>query len=111
MDAVWRTASEEEDEDDRSHGSGARRGLMPWGRERLAESWYEMAVEEMNKPHPNRKVALWHLNCAIHLNPMFSEAMELRAQITGKEMTATDDSTIRSFVRKQVLMDRSNGEG
>jgi hypothetical protein len=87
---------------------GARRGLMPWGRERLAESWYEMAVEEMNKPHPNRQLALWHLNCAINLNPMFSEAMELRAQVTGKELTATDDSTIRSFVKRQILAERAN---
>ena len=86
---------------------GARRGLMPWGRERLAESWYEMAVEEMNKPHPNRQLALWHLNCAINLNPMFSEAMELRAQITGKELTATDDSTIRSFLKRQILAERA----
>jgi type IV pilus assembly protein PilQ len=85
---------------------GARRGLMPWGRERLAESWYEMAVQEMNKPHPNRQLALWHLNCAIHLNPMFSEAMELRAQITGTEVTAADNSTIRSFVKRLVLADQ-----
>ena len=84
---------------------GARRGLMPWGRERLAESWYEMAVQEMNKPHPNRQLALWHLNCAIHLNPMFSEAMDLKAQITGTEVSATDDSTIRSFVKRQILAD------
>ncbi|HEY8750284.1 MAG TPA: hypothetical protein VIM11_20030 [Tepidisphaeraceae bacterium] len=86
---------------------GARHGLMPWGRERLAESWYDMAVTEMAKAHPNRGLALWHLNCAIHLNPMFSEAMELRAQVTGKEMTATNDSAIRSFVRKQVMNDRA----
>jgi type IV pilus assembly protein PilQ len=86
---------------------GSRRGLMPFGRERLAESWYEMAVQEMNKPHPNRQLALWHLNCAINLNPMFSEAMELRSQITGKELTATDDSTIRSFVKRQVLAERA----
>lgn len=87
---------------------GSRRGLMPWGRERLAESWYELAVEEMNKPHPNRQLALWHLNCAVNLNPMFSEAMELRSQITGKELTATDDSTIRSFVKRQILNERAN---
>ena len=86
---------------------GARRGLMPWGRERLAESWYEAAVAEMNKPHPNRKVALWHLNCAINLNPMFTEAMELRAQITGKEVTAVDNSSIRAFVKRQVLEDKA----
>jgi len=105
---AYGAASEEEAKDAERMRVGARRGLMPWGRERLAESWYEMAVEEMNKPHPNRQIALWHLNCAINLNPMFTEAMELRVQITGKEVTATDDSAIRSFVRKQVLADRAN---
>ena len=52
--------------------------------------------------------ALWHLNCATNLNPKFSEAMELRSQITGSEMTATDNSMIRSFVRKQIMNDRAN---
>ena len=100
-------ASEEEAKYAERLEVGARRGLMPWGRERLAESWYEAAVQEMNKPHPNRKVALWHLNCAINLNPMFTEAMELRAQISGKEVTAADNSSIRAFVRKQVLEDKA----
>ncbi|HEY2587184.1 MAG TPA: secretin and TonB N-terminal domain-containing protein [Tepidisphaeraceae bacterium] len=107
MDQYAQASEEEQKYADRLE-VGARRGLMPWGRERLAESWYEMAVQEMNKPHPNRQLALWHLNCAINLNPMFGEAMELRAQITGKELTATDDSSIRSFVKRQVLAERAN---
>lgn len=107
MDQYAQASEEEQKYADRLE-VGARRGLMPWGRERLAESWYELAVQEMNKPHPNRHLALWHLNCAINLNPMFSEAMELRAQITGKELTATDDSSIRSFVKRQVLNERAN---
>jgi type IV pilus assembly protein PilQ len=107
MDQYAQASEEEQKYADRLE-VGARRGLMPWGRERLAESWYEMAVQEMNKPHPNRHLALWHLNCAINLNPMFSEAIELRTQITGKELTATDDSTIRSFVKRQILAERAN---
>ena len=88
---------------------GMRRGLMPWGRERLAESWYEEAVQEMNKPHPNRNAALWHLNCAINLNPLFTEAEELRAQIMGKEVTAADNSSIRKFLRREILAERASG--
>jgi type IV pilus assembly protein PilQ len=107
MDQYAQASEEEQKYADRLE-VGARRGLMPWGRERLAESWYEMAVQEMNKPHPNRHLALWHLNCAINLNPMFSEAMELRAQVTGKELTAADDSSIRTFVKRQILNERAN---
>jgi type IV pilus assembly protein PilQ len=87
---------------------GMRKGLMPWGRERLAESWYQNAVNEMNKPHPDRQKALFHLNCAIQLNPKFTEAIEMRAQISGHEMTAVDNSTIRHFVRNQIMAERAN---
>src|SRR5207248_10395467 len=41
--------------------------------------------------------------------PMFSEAMELKAQITGKEVTASDNSSIKSFVRRQVMAERASG--
>jgi type IV pilus assembly protein PilQ len=87
---------------------GMRRGLMPWGRERLAESWYQNAVTEMNKPHPDRQKALFHLNCAIQLNPKFAEAIEMRSQISGTEMTAVDNSTIRHFVKNQIMAERAN---
>ncbi len=86
---------------------GMRKGLMPWGNERLAESWYRGAVEEMNKPHPNMQKALWDLNCATNLNPTFGEAIQLRAQITGKEETSADNTSIRQLVREAILADVS----
>jgi type IV pilus assembly protein PilQ len=88
---------------------GMRRGLMPWGRERLAESWYENAVKEMNKPHPDRSKALFHLNCAINLHPEFTEALDMRSEVTNREMRATDNSDIRYFLRRQVLAEKAHG--
>jgi len=85
---------------------GMRKGLMPWGSERLAESWYHDAVVEMNKPHPDSQKALWDLNCATNLNPTFGEALQLRTEIAGKEQTAADNTGIRSFVRQAILEDR-----
>jgi hypothetical protein len=85
---------------------GVRRGMMPWGRERLAESAYEHAVAELKKPNADRKKALWHLDCATNLNPKFSEAIAMKAQLTGEEVTSADNSTIRSFVQRQTLLDR-----
>ncbi|HET6251525.1 MAG TPA: secretin and TonB N-terminal domain-containing protein [Tepidisphaeraceae bacterium] len=90
---------------------GMRQGLMPWGRERLAESWYDAATAEMNKPAPDREKALFHLNCAINLNPLFAEAIELRSQVSGREMQAMDNSTIRSFVKRQILAERAAAKG
>jgi type IV pilus assembly protein PilQ len=85
---------------------GTRRGMMPWGRERLADSAYQKAVEELKKPNPDRKKALWHLDCATNLNPKFVEAIALKAQLRGEEVTASDGSTVRSFVQRAVLADR-----
>lgn len=87
---------------------GVRKGMMWWGRERLAESAYESAVAEMNKPHPNRSKALWYLDSATNLNPKFNEAIQLKQEITGKELSSVDNSSIRGFVRRQVMIDRAN---
>jgi type IV pilus assembly protein PilQ len=84
---------------------GTRKGLMPWGRERMAEGWYESAKKELNKPNPDRSLAKWHLDGAINLNPHFSEALKLREQLTGYELTAADGSSIRNFVRRAILND------
>jgi type IV pilus assembly protein PilQ len=88
---------------------GMRRGLMPWGRERLADGYYEKAVTEMKKPRPDQKKALWYLNCAVDMHPLFSEAIALKSKITGHEATAADNSSIRSFVRDAILADNRKG--
>ena len=84
---------------------GVRKGLMPWGRERLAEGWYEGAKKELNKKKPNRGAAKFNLDAAINLNPHFGEAIQLREQITGAEITAADGSSIRGFLRRAILND------
>jgi type IV pilus assembly protein PilQ len=78
---------------------------MWFGRERLAESAYEDAVDEMNKPNPDVNKAIWHLDCATNLNPKFSEAIEMKEKLTGKQVTDVDNSTIRSFVSRAILED------
>ncbi|HEY1922221.1 MAG TPA: hypothetical protein VGG44_05605 [Tepidisphaeraceae bacterium] len=102
-DAAYSKASEEQMKDLEKLRVGVRKGMMWFGRERLAESAYENAVAEMNKPKPNLDLALWHLNCAINLNPKFLEAIEMKERITGKQVTDVDNSAIRSFVRRQIM--------
>ena len=43
---------------------GARRGLMPFGRERLAEGDYEQAVAEMRKDRPDRDKGAYGISTA-----------------------------------------------
>ena len=84
---------------------GVRRGMMISGRERLAEGFYDSAVAEMAKPNANRSKALWNLNAAANLNPKFLEAIELKQQITGKQVTSVDNNIARDFVKKSVMAD------
>lgn len=107
-DDAFAAASEEEQRHIERLRVGTRHGMMPWGRERLAESAYQKAVEELAKAHPDRKKALWHLNCATNLNPKFGEAIDLKAQLTGEEVTSVDNSSIKSFVQRMTILDRAH---
>jgi hypothetical protein len=97
--------SKEELKDAQRLRVGVRQGMMFWGRERLADMYYESAVAEMDKPHPDRKSALWNLDAATNLNPKFLEAIKMKEDLTDKEVTAADNSSIRSFVRRAILED------
>jgi type IV pilus assembly protein PilQ len=102
-DEAYAKLSEKEARDADRIRVGVRRGMMPWGRERLAESAYENAVKEMAKDKPNKRLALWHLDIATNLNPKFLEAIDLKEKISGRVVTSVDNSSIRSFVRDAVL--------
>ncbi len=104
-DSQYSSASEEQMKELEQLRVGVRKGMMWFGRERLAESAYEDAVAEMKKPHPDLNLALWHLNCATNLNPKFLEAIELKEKITGRQVTDVDNSAIRGFVRQEIMAD------
>jgi type IV pilus assembly protein PilQ len=104
-DAAYSRLSEEELKRSEMLRVGVRKGLMPWGRERLAEGWYEAAKREMAKSNPNRGMAKFDLDCATNLNPKFEEAIELKEEITGHEVTQADNSSMRSFVRRAMMTD------
>jgi hypothetical protein len=80
--------------------------MMPWGRQRMAEAEYEKALTEYNSPKAKNQKVLWHANAALNLNPKFSEALELKQKVSGKEMAAVDNSTVRGLVRRLILNDR-----
>jgi type IV pilus assembly protein PilQ len=105
-DSAYAEESEQAKKDAERMRVGVRRGMMPWGRERMAESSFEQAVAELAKPEPDRKRALWHLNIATNLNPLFFEAIKLKEQLTGEELDSVDNSSIRGFVRKRIMAER-----
>ncbi len=84
---------------------GVRRGMMPFGRERMADWYYHIALNEMSKSNPDRKKAIFFLDCATSLNPTFMEAINLKQELTGREVTTSDGSSIRTFVTKAIMVD------
>jgi hypothetical protein len=88
---------------------GNRKGMMPWGRQRMAESEYEKALAEYNKPKAKNQKVLWHLNAALNLNPKFSEAMALKQQVSGKVISTSESGNVRGLVTRMILNDRVGG--
>jgi type IV pilus assembly protein PilQ len=105
-EAAYTAASEEQLKEADRLRVGMRKGLMPWGRERLAEAWYDKAQDEMRKDQPDRQRALWYLNSATNLNPKFAEAIDLKAKVTGVEVSATDGASIRHLVTRMVMAEK-----
>jgi hypothetical protein len=106
-DAAYSRASEEAARDLEKLRVGNRRGMMFFGRERLAEANYDKAVREMNKKNPSRSKAIWYLDAAINLNPTFLEAIKMKESLSGKEVTTVDNSNIRTFLKRQVMAERA----
>lgn len=104
-EAAYSKASEQVMKEGDRMRAGIRKGMMLTGRERLAEMSYQWALDELRKPHPNRSLVLWHLSCALNLNPLFREARLLHQKLTGETISASDNSSIRHFITEQVLSD------
>ena len=47
------------------------------------------------------------LDCATNANPKFLEAIKMKESLSGRELTVVDNSTIRGFVKRQILAERS----
>ncbi|HYE21190.1 MAG TPA: secretin and TonB N-terminal domain-containing protein [Tepidisphaeraceae bacterium] len=103
-DSAYASVSEDELRKAERLRVGVRKGMMPWGRERLAEASYQSAMADLKAGNNQR--ALWHLDCATNLNPKFIEAIELKQSVTGREISTVDGSSIRGFVRRAMLADK-----
>jgi type IV pilus assembly protein PilQ len=104
-DLAYSEVSEEEASHAERIRVGMRRGMMWFGRERLAEGHYKSAARAHAKG--NNGNALWHLNMALNLNPKLVEAMDLKARIQGKDVTSVDSSSVHEFVKRAILHDRA----
>ncbi len=78
----------------------AHRGLMPWGRERLAQAHYGWALEHQRAGRLGS--ARWDVDLALSLNPRFIEADWLRTELTGRATAEPDSSVVHDLVRELI---------
>jgi type IV pilus assembly protein PilQ len=105
-DNAYSEESEKEMKDAEQLRVGTRQGMMPFGRERLAEVNYEQAVKEMRKDNPDKQKAIWYLDSATNLNPKFLEAIQMKQDLTGQVLSTSDNSSIRSFLTREMLAEK-----
>jgi type IV pilus assembly protein PilQ len=84
----------------------AHRGLLPWGRERLAQAHYRWALEHYRAGRTGK--ALWDLDLALWLNPRFLEADRLREQLKQVATAEPDFSTVHNIVRRLIEQELSS---
>lgn len=86
---------------------GSRKGMMCWSRDRMAEMSYDKAKSELSQKYPDREKAMWYLDCATSLRPVFPEAYAMKEAVSSEEIAAADQSSIRYFVRRQIMMEEA----
>jgi len=84
---------------------GNRAGLQPWGRDRLAQTWYSSAQASLAKG--DREKALMYTDWALNTNPNFIEAIKMREELTHKKVVEADESSLRGFVRDVIREDHA----
>ncbi|MEL7238037.1 MAG: hypothetical protein AAGK78_04180, partial [Planctomycetota bacterium] len=88
---------------------GTRKGMMPHGRERLSQMYFEKAMNSANGG--STALARLYVNASLHLNPTFIDAIELKQELTGRVVREADQSTIRDFLRDEMASEISKGRG
>ncbi len=81
----------------------AHRGLMPWGRTRLAQAHYRWALEHYRAGHT--RSALWDAELAVSLDPRLLEADRLREELSARETEEADASIIHKLVDELIAQE------
>ncbi len=101
---AYRQASLEEFEHLQRIQLGVRKGLMWHGRDRLTQSQYRSAIEALAEG--NEKEALWHANIALHTQPRFLPAIQLKERILEKRDGDSGTTGDRSYLHLLIARER-----
>lgn len=83
---------------------GARAGVQPLGRERIAEQYFTKALERLDKEDLDG--AAWYARLALNHFPRHVHAAKLLERIRGKRAWESEASSIRSAVRDLIMEER-----
>ncbi|HUO08478.1 MAG TPA: secretin and TonB N-terminal domain-containing protein [Phycisphaerae bacterium] len=98
--------SQKESEDVTRMMLGARSGLQPWGRDRIAQFWYSRARDSADKG--DKEKATMYTDWALNTNPRFIEAIKLREQLTNQRVEEAAEGSIPNFVRNVIGDDKNS---
>jgi type IV pilus assembly protein PilQ len=87
---------------------GMRRGMMWHGRERLSQSYYHKAIEHFADGQHEK--ALWNVRMALHNQPRFLAAIDLKEEIEQAREWEEDGSVTREFIWDIISNDRQDSD-
>jgi len=79
---------------------GARRGLIGLGRERLAQAYYQAAVERLEAG--DREAALLNARMCLHNQPRHLAALRLEEQLLSERLWDDDGGRMRTFLHELI---------
>jgi type IV pilus assembly protein PilQ len=84
---------------------GARKGVQWWARERLSRTYLGWANQALSEGH--RGTALWNVDMALSMQPMFEEAIRLKERLTGQPYWSTysQESSIKYVIQRMMMQD------
>ena len=101
---AYADASKQAYEDIERTRIGLRQGLMRHGRERLAQSNYQRAVQAADAGDLDR--ALWYTDMSIRCNSRHLSAIRLKEKILGKRAWEEDGAAARSFIHELIAKEK-----
>jgi len=100
LDAYAKQSREQFDDIERLR-VGAREGMMWHGRERLAQAYYQSAVENYGAGEYDK--ARWNVRMALHNSPRFVPALQLQEDLRGRREWNEDGTLNRGFIHHAIM--------
>lgn len=82
-------------------GMGAKEKMLPWSRTRQTTGYLHRALAHMKDGRKDQ--ALWNVNMALELDPLFVDAIRLKQELTGKQFHVHDGSMLEDAINRMVI--------